>query len=177
MDTTFVRKLPKIRHLWQTIISYGNVNLTYKRRTASGKCFMLAYRQDGKRKFDSFSDEESAIQAANTKARQLSTLGVKAAQLSDDDLRACVSAMDAAKPLGLSVKSEAWSRPRRNITLRTPRNTSRNISASVITMVKVSGWPVNGLVWARNGWDCPGKSAPKIFCGCVRINIRALGNS
>jgi hypothetical protein len=53
----------------------------YKRRTASGKTgFMLAYRQDGKRKFDSFSDEDTAIQAANTKARQLSTLGVKAAQ-------------------------------------------------------------------------------------------------
>jgi hypothetical protein len=47
-----------------------------------------------KKKFDSFSNEATAIQAAETKARQLSTLGVKVAQLSDDDLRACVNAMD-----------------------------------------------------------------------------------
>lgn len=64
---------------------------------------MGGYRQDVKRKFDSFSDEDTAIQAANTKARQLSTLSVKASQLSDDDLRACVAAMEQAKPLGLTV--------------------------------------------------------------------------
>ena len=26
--------------------------------------------------------------------------------------------------------------------------------------------------WARNGWICPGKSARKIFCGCVKTSIR-----
>jgi len=64
---------------------------------------MLAYKQDGKRKFESYPDEATAIQEANTKARQLSTLGVKAAQLSDDDLRACVAVMDAVRPLNLSL--------------------------------------------------------------------------
>jgi hypothetical protein len=105
MDTAFIRKNQQISHLCPKIVSYGNVNLTlYKRTTASGSVgFMLAYRQDGKRKFDSFSDEDTAVQAANTKAHQLSTLGVKAAQISDDDMRMCVAAMDAAKSLGLSV--------------------------------------------------------------------------
>jgi hypothetical protein len=44
-------------------------------------------------------------------------------------------------------------------------------------MIKVNGWPASGLVWARKNWDYPGKSAPKIFCGYVRINILALANS
>jgi integrase len=100
MKTASSRK-PK----WPREITLGNVSVKiYKRTTPNGKTgFMLAYRQDGKRKFDSYSDEATAIQEANTKARQLSTLGVKAAQLTDDDLRACVAAMDAAKPLNLSL--------------------------------------------------------------------------
>lgn len=64
---------------------------------------MLAYQQDGKRKFDSYSDEIEAVQEAEKKARHLSTLGVKAAQLTDDDLRACVAATDAVEPLNLSL--------------------------------------------------------------------------
>ena len=100
MKTTPTRK-PK----WPKRIALGNVTIViYKRTTPNGKTgFMLAYKQDGKRKFDSYGDEATAIQEANTKARQLSTLGVKAAQLTDDDLRACVTAMDAVKPLGISL--------------------------------------------------------------------------
>lgn len=64
---------------------------------------MLAYKEDGRRKFDSYADEATAIQEANKKAGQISTLGVKAAQLTDDELRVCVTAMDAAKPLNLSL--------------------------------------------------------------------------
>jgi len=90
---------------WPKHITLGNVTITiYKRTTPNGKTgFMLAYRQDGKRKFDSYPNEAKAIQEANIKARQLSTLGAKAAQLTDDDLRACVAAMEAVKPLGLSL--------------------------------------------------------------------------
>lgn len=100
MKTTRSRK-PK----WPKQITLGNVTVTiYKRITPNGKTgFMLAYQQDGKRKFDSYPDEAEAIQEANTKARQLSTLGVKAAQLTDDELRACVAAMDAVKPLNLPL--------------------------------------------------------------------------
>jgi len=100
MKTTKSRK-PK----WPKQITLGNVTVTiYKRTTPNGKTgFMVAYRQDGKRKFDSYPDEAEAIEQANTKARQLSTLGVKAAQLTGDELRAYVSAMDALKPLRLSV--------------------------------------------------------------------------
>ena len=100
MKASYSRK-PK----WPKQITLGNVKIKiYKRTTPNGKTgFMLAYKQDGKRKFDSYPDETTAIQEANTKARQLSTLGVKAAQLSDDDLRACVAAMDAVKPLNLSL--------------------------------------------------------------------------
>lgn len=64
---------------------------------------MLAYRHEGKRKFDSYSDEAEAIQEAEKKARQMSTLGIKAAQLGDDDLRIAVTAMDAVRPLGISL--------------------------------------------------------------------------
>jgi hypothetical protein len=73
----------------------------YKRTTPNGKVgYMLSYQLEGKKKSDSFSDEVTAIEAAETKARQLSTLGVKASQLTDDELRACVGALDALKPLG-----------------------------------------------------------------------------
>ena len=100
MKTTRSRK-PK----WPKHITLGNVAVTiYRRITPNGKTgFMLAYKQDGKRKFDSYPDEAEAVQEANTKARQLSTLGVKAAQLTDDELRACVGAMDAVKPLNLPL--------------------------------------------------------------------------
>jgi integrase len=100
MKTTRSRK-PK----WPKHITLGNVTVTiYRRITPNGKTgFMLAYKQDGKRKFDSYPDEAEAVQEANTKARQLSTLGVKAAQLTDDELRACVAAMDAVKPLNLPL--------------------------------------------------------------------------
>lgn len=76
MKTTRSRK-PK----WPKQITLGNVTVTiYKRITPNGKTgFMLAYKQDGKRKFDSYPDEAEAIQEANTKARQLSTLGVNLA--------------------------------------------------------------------------------------------------
>ena len=100
MKTTSSRK-PK----WPKQIECGNVKVTIcKRTTPNGKPgFMLAYKQDGKRKFDSYPDETTAIQEADRKGRQLSTLGVKAAQLTDDDLRVCVAAMDAVKPLNLSI--------------------------------------------------------------------------
>ena len=100
MKTTRSRK-PK----WPKHITLGNVTVTiYRRITPNGKTgFMLAYKQDGKRKFDSYPDEATAIQEANTKARQVSTLGVKAAQLTDNELRACVATMDAVKPLNLPL--------------------------------------------------------------------------
>jgi hypothetical protein len=105
MDTAFIRKHQQVRPLWTTIVSYGNTTVTlYKHTSASGSIgFMLAYRQDGKCKFDSFSDEASAVLAANTKARQLSTLGVKASQLTDDEMRMCVGALEMLKPLGVSL--------------------------------------------------------------------------
>jgi len=100
-----VKTTPSRKTKWPKQIRLGNVKITiYKRTTPNGKTgFMLAYRQDGKRKFDSYPDEVTAIREANTKARHLSTLGVKAAQLTDDELRACVAAMDAVKPLNLSL--------------------------------------------------------------------------
>jgi len=100
MSATSSRK-PK----WPRRITLGNVAITiYKRTTPNGKTgFMLAYKQDGKRKFDSYPDEATAIDEATKKASRLSTLGVKAAQMSEDDLRACVAAMDRVKPLNLPL--------------------------------------------------------------------------
>ncbi len=100
MKTTHLRK-PK----WPKHITLENITVTiYRRITPNGKTgFMLAYKQDGRRKFDSYPDETTAIQEANTKARQLSALGVKAAQLTGDELCACVAAMDAVKPLGITI--------------------------------------------------------------------------
>jgi integrase len=83
----------------------GNVTVTiYKRTTPNGKKgFMIAYKQDGKRKFDSYSDAAEAIREADEKARKESTLGVKAAQLTDDELRAFVTASERAKRVNLSL--------------------------------------------------------------------------
>jgi len=100
MKATSSRK-PK----WPKQVTLGNVTVTiYKRTTPNGKTgFMVAYQQDGKRKFDSYPDEVEAVEQANAKARQLSTLGVKASELTPDDLRACVASMDTVKPLGLPL--------------------------------------------------------------------------
>jgi len=104
MKKTESRKTAK-KPKWPKQVTLGNVTVTiYKRTTPNGKTgFMLAYRQDGKRKFDSYPNEEEAIAQADRKAQQLSTLGVKAAQLTDDQLRAYVATLDTLKPLGLTL--------------------------------------------------------------------------
>ena len=103
MNATTSRKDKKPK--WPKTVTEGNVKvMIYKRTTPNGKTgFMLAYKQDGKRKFDSYPDETQAIDQATQKARQLSTLGVKASELTGDDLRAYVATMDTLKPLGLSL--------------------------------------------------------------------------
>jgi len=103
MNATTSRKDKKPK--WPKAVTQGNVKvMIYKRTTPNGKTgFMLAYKQDGKRKFDSYSDETEAIDQATKKAQQLSTLGVKASELTDDDLRALVGAMDLLKPLGIAL--------------------------------------------------------------------------
>jgi integrase len=103
MSATKPRKVKKPK--WPKLVTLGNVSVTvYKRTTPNGKIgYMLAYKQDGKRKFDSYGDEAEALEKANKKAQQLSTLGVKASELSDDDLRALVAAMDILKPLRLTL--------------------------------------------------------------------------
>jgi integrase len=111
-----MKTTPSRKPAWPKHIAFGNVTVTvYKRTTPNGnKGFMLAYMQDGKdgkkgkRKFDSYTDEAEAILEAEKKARQLSTLGVKAAQLTDEELRECVTAMDAAKPLGISLTDTVY---------------------------------------------------------------------
>lgn len=83
----------------------GNVTVTiYKRVTPNGKRgFMIAYKQDGKRKFDSYSDEAEAIREADEKARKVSTLGVKAAQLTADELHDFVTVTETAKRVNLTI--------------------------------------------------------------------------
>ena len=103
MSATTSRKDKKPK--WPKTVTEGNVKvMIYKRTTPNGKTgFMLAYKQDGKRKFDSYPDETQAIDQATQKARQLATLGAKASELTGDDLRAYVATMDTLKPLGLSL--------------------------------------------------------------------------
>ena len=100
MSATTSRK-PK----WPKKITLGNVTVTvYKRTTPNGKTgFMVAYKEDGKRKFDSYGSEAEALEEANTKAGRLSTLGVKASQLTGDELHAYVAILEAAKPLGIPL--------------------------------------------------------------------------
>jgi integrase len=112
----FATALPQIRDMkatskpeWPREVSCGSVTVkVYKRITASGNVgFQLVYRDSTGRKFLSFSDEATALQQAEQKARALSTVGVKAASLTDNQLQDAVTALDIAARYKLTLTSIA----------------------------------------------------------------------
>ena len=94
---------------WPREVSCGSVTVkVYKRITASGNVgFQLVFRDSTGRKFLSSSDEATALQQAEQKARALSTVGVKAASLTPEQLQDAVTALDIAARHKLTLTSIA----------------------------------------------------------------------
>jgi len=94
---------------WPREVSCGSVTVkVYKRITASGNIgYQLVYRDSTGRKFLSYSDEDEAMRQADQKARTLSTVGVKAASLTPEQLQDAVTALDIASRHKLTLTSVA----------------------------------------------------------------------
>ncbi len=87
----------KNRKGWPRKVSLGRVTVTvYRRKTPSGNpAFMVANYAGGKRRFDSYADEVTALEAAGKLARQLSEREVVAAALTNDEAAAYSAAAQA----------------------------------------------------------------------------------
>lgn len=90
---------------WPRKITVGRASVTiYKRRTPAGKAgFLVANYSAGRRRLDSYPDEASALEAAGTLARLLSTGQVLAAELTNADASELASAKQTLAPLGLGL--------------------------------------------------------------------------
>jgi integrase len=91
---------------WPKIVTVGNASVkVYKRQTGSGNAgFQIVYRDiDGKRKFESESDEAQALKLATKKAETLSTFGARVAGTKSNDMAEFVRASDLLKPFSITV--------------------------------------------------------------------------
>ena len=105
MKTTPSRKTRKTRSDWPKKVKLGRVTVTVYRRPTSGGNFgyMVANYSGTKRRFDSYSTEADAVDAANKHARQLSERDVVTASMTRDQGVDYASAVQALKPLNLSL--------------------------------------------------------------------------
>ena len=85
------------RREWPKTIRLGNAKVkVYRRVTASGKPgFMVTFNVDGKRKWNSFSDEAQALFHANAVVRRLSTHGTKVASISPEEISNYIQAVES----------------------------------------------------------------------------------
>jgi integrase len=97
MKTTETRTERKRRKKPFYLATVGREKVpVYRRKTPSGTPnFMVANYADGKRRFDSYPDEQSARDAADKLARQLSERDVLGASMTKDDSLAFASATQA----------------------------------------------------------------------------------
>ena len=65
--------------------------------------YMVANYSSGKRKFDSYSTEAKAIDAANLLARRLSTKQVVAANMTNNEAASYAAAVETLKPHGVVI--------------------------------------------------------------------------
>jgi len=96
----------KAKKEWPKTVRVGNVSVqVYKRLTGSGNVgFRIAFLDtDGKRKFESCSDETQVITLATKKAEMLSTFGARVAGTSGDQIAEFVRLGDVLKPFAVSV--------------------------------------------------------------------------
>lgn len=92
---------------WPRKATVGRETVTvYKRKTPLGNpAFMLANYSGVKRRFDSYSTETEALEAANKLARQLSQRDVLSASMTREQSIEYASAIQTLQPLGISLTS------------------------------------------------------------------------
>lgn len=85
---------------WPRKITCGRASVTvYRRRTPAGKVgFLVSNYSGGKRRLDSYPDEESALEAAGKLARQLSTGQVLASEMTNGEASEWAGARLALEP-------------------------------------------------------------------------------
>jgi integrase len=106
MNTTPSRKT-KQGESWPRKVTVGRESVTvYRRQTPLGNfAFMVANYSGEKRRFDSYSTETDAMDAANKLARQLSARDVLGASMTREQSIEFASAIQMLQPLGVSLTS------------------------------------------------------------------------
>ncbi len=104
MKPTPSRKL-KQGESWPRKVTIGRETVSvYRRKTPLGNfAYMVANYADGKRRFDSYTNEGEAVEAATTLARRLSETDTKAAQMTEAQAVEYVNAARELQPLGISL--------------------------------------------------------------------------
>jgi integrase len=104
MKTTASRK-PKQGESWPRKVTVGRESITvYRRKTPLGNfAFMVANYSGEKRRFDSYSTEADALDAASKLARQLSQRDVIGAAMPKEQSVEYASAVQSLQPLGLTL--------------------------------------------------------------------------
>jgi integrase len=104
MKTTASRK-PKQGESWPRKVTVGRESITvYRRKTPLGNyAFMVANYSGEKRRFDSYSTEADALDAASKLARQLSQRDVIGAAMTKEQSVEYASAVQSLQPLGLTL--------------------------------------------------------------------------
>ena len=106
MTNTTPRK-PNQGEDWPRTVAFGRVSVTvYRRLTPSGNpAFMVANYSGEKRRFDSYSTETDAFEAANKLARQLSQRDVLSASMTREQSIEYASAVQSLQPLGITLSA------------------------------------------------------------------------
>ena len=106
MNTTPSQKL-KQDESWPRKVTFGREAVTvYKRKTPLGNAaFMVANYSGEKRRFDSYSTETEALEAANKLARQLSQRDVISASMTREQSIEFASVTQSLKPLGITLSA------------------------------------------------------------------------
>jgi integrase len=106
MKATASRK-PKQSESWPRKVTVGRESVTvYRRKTPLGNfSFMVANYADGKRRFDSYTTEADALDAAGRLARQLSARDVIGASMTKEQSVEYSAAAQSLQPLGITLSA------------------------------------------------------------------------
>jgi len=98
---------PKQEENWPRKITFGRESVSvYKRLTPAGKIgFQVANYSGTKRRLDSFSTENEALEAANKLARQLSQRDVLSASMTREQSIEYASVVQSLQPFGLTLSA------------------------------------------------------------------------
>src|ERR1019366_425587 len=98
---------PRQDENWPRKINFGRESVTvYKRATPSGNAaFMVANYSGEKRRFDSYSTETEALEAANKLARQLSQRDVISASMTREESIEYASVVQSLRPFDITLSA------------------------------------------------------------------------